>query len=239
MESALYVSLSGQVALERRLNTVARNIANMNTAGYRADEVKFESLVTKPGKDPIAFASSGETFISRQAGAIEKTGNALDVAVNGEGWLAMQTGNGVAYTRDGRMSIGVDGVLRTVNGNPILDAGGAQIALDPLGGSPSISRDGTITQGNRRAGVLGLFSIDQDAKLSRVGNSGVVPNKPAKAILDFSENSFEQGYVEGANVNPMLEMTKLIEITRTFESTNSAMREAENMRQRALREMGA
>ncbi|WP_068316816.1 flagellar basal-body rod protein FlgF [Polycladidibacter hongkongensis] len=238
MESSLYVSLSGQVSMERRLNTIARNVANMNTAGYRADEVKFDSLVTSPGRDKIAFASEGATYISRQAGAIEQTGNALDVAISGEGWLAMRTGNGVAYTRDGRMQLGVDGVLRSVTGNAILDAGEAEIALDPLGGRPTIGKDGTIMQGNRRVGVIGLFSIDPQAKLSRVGNSGVVPDRPAEPILDFVNNGIEQGYVEGSNVNPIMEISKLIEVTRTFDSTNSAVQGAEDVRRRAIRELG-
>jgi len=235
---SLYVSLSGQMALERRLETVARNVANMETAGYRADEVKFDSLVKRPGKDPVTFASTGENYISRQAGAIKQTGNSLDVAIEGSAWLGIQTGNGVAYTRDGRFQIGVDGILRSIEGNPVLDSGNAPIILDPLGGPPEISKDGTIYQEGRQVGVLGLFSIPEDAKLSRTGNSGVIPDAIAEPVLDFAENGFAQGFVEGANINPISEITKLITITRAFESTNSMMQSVESIRQQTIRKLG-
>ncbi|WP_057466006.1 flagellar basal-body rod protein FlgF [Pseudovibrio sp. POLY-S9] len=235
---SLYVSLSGQMALERRLETVARNVANMETAGYRSTEVKFDSLVKSPGKDPVSFASTGENYISTQAGAIKQTGNSLDVAIDGNGWLGIQTGNGVAYTRDGRFQIGVDGILRSIEGNPILDSGNAPIILDPLGGAPEISKDGSIYQEGRQVGVLGLFSIPQDAKLSRAGNSAVIPDALAEPVQDFTENGFAQGFVEGSNINPISEITKLITITRAFESTNSMMQSVESIRQQTIRKLG-
>lgn len=236
--SSLYVSLSGQMALERRLDTVARNVANMETTGYRADEVKFDSLVKRPGKDSVAFASAGKTYISTKAGSIKQTGNSLDVAVEGKGWLGIQTGNGIAYTRDGRFQIGIDGILRSIEGNPVLDSGNAPIILDPLGGTPEISKDGTISQGGNQVGVLGLFLIPDNAQLTRAGNSGVVPNTQVQPVLDFAENGFAQGYVEGSNINPISEITKLITITRAFESTNSMMQSVESIRQETIRKLG-
>ncbi|MEP4338971.1 MAG: flagellar hook-basal body complex protein, partial [Roseobacter sp.] len=103
MQSALYVALSAQVALSNRLETVSRNISNMNTSGYRADEIKFSELVSKAGQDKVAYASTGEMFISRQFGGLTKTDNPLDVVIEGEAWFAIRTPEGVAYTRDGRM----------------------------------------------------------------------------------------------------------------------------------------
>ncbi len=87
MQSGLYVALSGQVALERRLQTIAANVANMNTVGYRADGVSFEAQMAKAGDSVVAFAGSGTDFISRQSGGITKTGNPLDVAVQGSAGL--------------------------------------------------------------------------------------------------------------------------------------------------------
>ncbi|SDQ92193.1 flagellar basal-body rod protein FlgF [Pseudovibrio sp. Tun.PSC04-5.I4] len=235
---SLYISLSGQMALERRLETVARNVANMETAGYRADEVKFDSLVKRPGKDSVSFSSVGKEYISTKAGSIKQTGNSLDVAVEGKGWLGIQTGNGIAYTRDGRFQIGIDGILRSIEGNPVLDSGNAPIILDPLGGAPEISKDGTISQGGSQVGVLGLFSIPDNAQLTRAGNSGVVPDRQAQPVLDFAENGFAQGYVEGSNINAISEITKLITITRAFESTNSMMQSVESIRQETIRKLG-
>src|SRR5262245_33624348 len=112
MDSGMYVAISAQVALERRLDTIAQNVANLGTAGYRADEIKFDAEMSKAGEDSTAFVSSGETYISRRAGALTQTDNPLDVAVQGDGWFAINTPRGVAYTRDGRMRMLESGALQ-------------------------------------------------------------------------------------------------------------------------------
>ena len=238
MQPALYVGLSAQLALERRMETLARNVANMNTAGYRADEVKFSTYLSSKGRDGVNFASAGETFISRLQGGLDKTGNPLDVALEGDGFLAIRTPAGVVYTRDGRMKMTAQGELQTLSNHPVLDVGGAPMLLDPEAGPPVIARDGMIWQGNQQAGALGLFAIAPDAKLSRQDNSGVVPDRPATPILDFVVNGVRQGYVEGSNVNPIREMTKLIMVTRAFESAASAIDKSEKAIDGAIRSLG-
>lgn len=238
MESALYVALSAQVALSGRLETVSRNVANMNTAGYRADEIKFSELVSKAGQDPVSFASTGTQFISRQGGAIEKTDNPLDLAIEGESWFALQTPQGIIYTRDGRLEMDANGMLKSVNGFQILDAGGLPIQLDPEAGTPLISQSGEVWQGEDQAGVIGLFAIDPDAKLTRHENSGVVPDIPAVPVQEFTKDGMRQGYVEGANINPIREMTKLIMITRAFEGVSKMIEASGESQQNAIRELG-
>lgn len=238
MQSALYVALSAQVALSNRLETVARNVSNMNTAGYRADEVKFREILDKAGPDKVSFASGGEVFISRQSGGLNKTDNPLDIAVEGEGFLAIQTPAGVAYTRDGRMQMGTDGVLRTLNGYEILDAGGLPIILDPEGGAPNISQNGEVTQGEDVLGTIGLFLIGNDVKLTRRDNSAVVPDKPATPVQEFTKDGIRQGYVEGANINPIREMTKLIMITRSFEGATAMIDLSNDTQRAAIKELG-
>lgn len=238
MQSALYVSLSAQVALEKRLETIANNMANMKTAAFRADAVKFETALSRAAAKPVAFASSGENFISRTAGSVTQTGNGLDVAVVGNSWLGFTSPSGTAYTRDGRMQINANGELQTLNGYPILDAGGAPIIVDPLAGPLTIGRDGTITQGTNRVGVLGLFDISADAKLRRFGNSGVVPDRPAAPVLEFLNTGFQQGYVEGSNVDPLSELTQLITVSRAFQGVSSLVENSENSLQNAIRSLG-
>jgi flagellar basal-body rod protein FlgF len=238
MQSGLYVALSGQVALERRLQTVASNVANMNTVGYRGDGVTFEAQMAKAGDDLVAFAGSGSDFISRKAGPTSKTGNPLDVAVQGKGWLAIQTPAGTAYTRDGRMTITQGGELQTLNGYSVLDAGGAPILLDASAGPPEISRDGMVTQNRTQVGALGLYSIDDDAKLRRYDNSSVIPDKPATPVLDFAANGVAQGFVEGSNVNPITEMTKLIALTRAFDGVSAATEKTETSLTDAIKTLG-
>jgi flagellar basal-body rod protein FlgF len=238
MQATMYVALSGQIALERRMETIARNVANISTAGYRADEVKFETVLSQAGKDKVAFATAGETFISRQAGGLTHTNNMLDFAIDGDAWFAIQGENGPAYTRDGRMSIDVLGGLRTIAGLPVLDAGLAPIQLDPAGGQALVSRDGMITQDGEQIAGIGLFRIDNAAKLTRHGNSAVVPNIPAEAVIDFTKTGVVQGYVEGSNVNPMWEMTRLISVSRAFQSASTAISDAERTQQDAIRTLG-
>ncbi len=238
MQSGLYVNLSGLNAMERRLNTIAMNVANVNTVGYRAEEVSFQTLVTHKDQKAVSYVSSGNDFVSRQTGPMTRTGNPLDVAVTGNAWLALQGPNGTIYTRDGRLNMQSSGALQSVNGYPVLDAGGSGILLDPDGGPPVIAKDGMITQGGRQVGAIGLFSISDDAKLQRANNSGVIPDKSATPVLDFGANGIEQGFVEGANINPVLELAKLISVQRAFESLTTETTDSETSLKDAIKTLG-
>lgn len=239
MQSNLYVGLSAQVALTRRLERIAHNVANTNTAGFRADGVKFEALVARRGDADVAYASQGVDYITQTSGPVSRTGNPLDVAVSGEGWLAIATPGGTAYTRDGRLQMTETGALRTVAGYPVLDAGNTPLLVDPAAGPPSIAHDGMITQGGRQVGAIGLFAIDRDATLTRSGNSGVVPDRAATPILDFGANGLLQGHVEGSNVNPVLEMTRLMAVQRAFENISASLDMADSTLQEAIKSLGA
>ncbi|MHA7772915.1 flagellar basal-body rod protein FlgF [Roseibium sp. M-1] len=241
MQDALYVALSAQVALSNRLETVARNVANMNTAGYRADEVKFAELISKAGQDNVSFATGGEKYISRQGGSLNKTDNPLDLAVEGEAWFAIRDAGGrVSYTRDGRLEIGQDGTLRTLTGQQILGTGGQAISLDPDGGMPLITQSGEISQGDVGVvGQVGLFLIPEDAQLTRAENSAVIPDKPVTPVQTYDRNGVRQGYVEGANINPVREMTKMIMISRAFESATKMIDGSNESQEKAIRELGA
>jgi flagellar basal-body rod protein FlgF len=238
MQPGLYVSLSGQLALMRRLDSIANNVANTNTAGFRAEKINFEELISPNTREPTSFASHGETYISRQGGDLVKTDDPYDVAVNGDAWFAIQTPAGAVYTRDGRMRMTPEGELQTLNGYPILDVGGAPIQLDPNGGTPNVARDGTITHGANQAGALGLFTIPEQARLSRYENSGVIPDQAAQPALDFSKVSVVQGFVEKANVNPVMEISKLIMVQRNFDSISGAISQSETSLSDAIKTLG-
>src|SRR5208337_419677 len=123
MQNGLYVAVSAQVALERRLETIADNIANMNTVGYRATGVSFEAEIARAGEATLNYVSPGFDYLSRRIGGLVRTDNPLDFAVQGDGWFGIQTPSGPAYTRDGRTRIDESGTLRSLSGDPILDAG--------------------------------------------------------------------------------------------------------------------
>ncbi len=239
MRGNLYVSMSGQIALEKRLETIASNIANVNTAGYRAQGVAFSSVLSKSGERPASFVSTGTDYITRTQGAAEQTGNPLDVAIQGEAWMAIKTPAGTAYTRDGRMQMSPSGELQTLNGYPVLDAGGSAMLLASDGGPPKIAADGMMTQNGNQVGAIGLFTIPDDARLSRYDNSAVLPDKPATPVLDFSRNSVAQGFSESSNVNPVLELTKLISVQRAFDGLVNLQQSSETSLQDAIKTLGS
>ncbi|MET3414910.1 flagellar basal-body rod protein FlgF [Methylobacterium sp. 1030] len=243
MQSALYVTLSAQVALERRMNTVASNVANLATSGYRAEEVKFESILSRAGGREVAFSTPGSSFVSRKMGPIIKTDAPLDIAIQGDGWLSVRGNSGPVYTRDGRMQLSANGDLRDLEGRAVLDPGGSPLAVDPNGGAIVIGSDGIITQGGNQMGALGVFRLDPRATLTRVGGAAVSSSVPGRAVLDFNqigETSLrvQQGFQEGANVNSVMEMSRLIMITRTFEGAAAAVADTESSLQSAIRSLG-
>ncbi len=239
MQSSFYVALSGQVALQRRMDTIANNIANMNTGGFRAEEVSFSTVLSRAGATPTAFASSGDNYISRRTGELTNTGDPLDIAVQGDAWFALKTPDGVAYTRDGRLHMDATGALLSVNDYPLLDAGGAGILLDPTAGPPVISQDGMVVQNGRSVGAVGLYALSDTARLSRYDNSAVLSDQAGTPVLDFTNNGVVQGMSEGSNVNPVLEMSKMINVQRDFESASNAIQSTETSFQDAIKSLGA
>jgi flagellar basal-body rod protein FlgF len=235
MQSNIYVALSAQMALQRRLDTLANNVANTNTVGFRGEEMSFEELVSPAGKDPVSFVSKGENHLSLKTGEITQTGNALDVAVRGDAWLAVQTPNGVVYTRDGRMQMTKEGMLTTLTGLPFLDAGGTPVQLNPDDPPPTINKAGTIEQAGNNLGALGLYRMPLGAKLTRAEGASVVSDSPPIPELDFLNNGVVQGYVEKSNVNPILEMTHLITIQRNFEAVSTMLSDTDSTLQDSLK----
>jgi flagellar basal-body rod protein FlgF len=235
MQSGLYVSLSSQMSLQKRLETIANNVANASTPGFRREEIKFEAMVSNSSNESVAFASAGDAFIKRDPGQMSRTGNPLDIAVQGDAWFGIQTPSGVVHTRDGRMQMTADGQLQSIAGYPMLDAGGAPIQVNPNGGPIQIASDGMITQGGTQAGAIGLFTIDPSAKLSRFENSGVVPDIAATPTLDFNRVGVVQGHVEGSNVNPMWEMSQLIMASRNYDMVSNSINQSEDSLRDAIK----
>ncbi|MFI3903174.1 flagellar basal-body rod protein FlgF [Ochrobactrum sp. S1502_03] len=237
--NSIYVGLSSLVTLERRMDAIAHNVANVSTVGFRGEGTKFESIVSDKASNGVSFASAGKSYIRTEAGPLIKTDNPLDVAVKGDVWMAVSTPQGQVYTRDGRMKMMMTGDLVSVMGNAVLDAGGAPIVLDPNGGAPKISSDGAIYQNGAQIGAIGFYSIPEDAELKYAGNSGVVSNKPAVPIVDNNNVGLVQGMIEGSNVDAMTEMTRLISVSRAFEQVNNLLTQQESTVAEAIRTLGS
>lgn len=238
MQAGLYVALSGQVALQKRLETIAHNVANASTAGFRGESVSFQTIMARTGATSTAFVAPAGAWLSREAGEIRKTDNPLDVAVQGDGWFAIRTPDGVAYTRDGRMRMLETGEVQTLTGHAVLDAGDSPIVIDPNAGPPRIARDGMITQNGRQIGALGLFRLPEDAPLRRYDTSSVMSDAQGRPVLDFVSNGVAQGFVEGANVNPVMEVARLMTVSRAFESVSHLIETTEASLQDAIKTLG-
>ena len=238
MQTGLYVSLSSQIALDRRLTTLADNVANSTTVGFRATEVKFNQVVSDQKVADVAFVSQGNEFISTRSGGITETGGPLDFALKGEAWFQVDTPSGPTLTRDGRFTLTDLGELVTLNGYPVLDAGGGPIQIDVSNGPIQLSADGQLNQNGRPVAALGLFSADLSGGFVRAGNSGIIPSIAPEPVVDRVDAGVVQGYVEESNVNAIGEMTQLIQVTRAFESIASLMRDSEESMNEAVRTLG-
>lgn len=238
MQSGIYVALSSQIALEKRLTTIADNVANVGTVGYRATEVKFEDVVSGLGSTSVSFASAGDTYLSTKVGGMRETGNPLDFAIRGDAWFSIETPQGPVMTRDGRFTMLDTGELVTLEGYPVLDAGGAPIQLDAQGGLPDAGGDGSLRQNGQLVGAIGLFEFQPGLNFTRFENSGLVPWGPPQPVLDTMDVGIVQGYVEDSNVNPVLEITRLIQVQRAFDNVTALIRDSESALEQAISTLG-
>ncbi len=238
MQDGLSVALSSSVALERRLNTIADNIANANTVGFRATQVRFEELVTGPSTSSTTFVSDGTSYLSTRKGGLTETGNPLDFATQGDVWFGISTPAGTVLTKDGRFKMDEGGALVTLEGHPVVDPGGAPIQLDPRAGPPVAGADGFLMQNGKQVGALGLFDYAPGPDFQRYGNSGILPGTPPEPAVDRSDAGVVQGFLEQSNVNPIEEMSRLITVQRTFESVGALMQNTGASLEEAIRLIG-
>ncbi|MDN5249060.1 flagellar basal-body rod protein FlgF [Bartonella sp. TP] len=242
MQNSIYVGISGQLSLSRRMDIIAQNMANINTAGFRARGLKFDQLLSKIAVDhgdKPSFISVGKDYDVDRPGELVRTESPLDIAIHGKNaWLSLSTPNGLVYTRDGRMNMTADGQLISVAGYNYLDTGGAPIQLDPHAGDPIIKPNGAIYQGNKPVAAIGLFTFPQGSKLSYGPNSSVVGNRAPLPVEDDNDVKIMQGYVENSNVNGVSEMTNLISVNRAFEQIESMLRAEEQQSSEAIKTLG-
>jgi len=241
MENTAYVAVSGQISLARRLETIAHNMANVNTPGFRAEAVKFAALASPEAEtngSASTFVTAGKNYISLERGAIIETGNPLDVAIKGDAYLALQIPAGTAYSRDGRLQMTPEGGLVSTLGYPVLDSGGAPLQLDVQNGMPTIASDGSVTQKGALVGALGLFQFQPDSGLRYGPNSSLIPDREPMPVVDDPEFGVMQGYIESANVNGVIEMTRLIDVSRAFERVEALLRGQEDISRKSIETLG-
>ncbi|MCC0025479.1 MAG: flagellar basal-body rod protein FlgF [Zhengella sp.] len=238
MQVGTYVGLSSQIAIERRLDTLADNVANSGTVGFRATRIQFHEALQGTGQDATAFVTEGKTYIDERSGGLTQTGNPLDFAVRGNGWFAVQTDAGMVLTRDGRFSLNPEGVLVNIDGDPVLDPGGAAIQLNPAGGGITAGKDGFLYQNGQLVGSLGLYTFEPGGDVNRYGASGIIPATPPVPVVDRPDIGAVQGFIEESNVDPVREMTRLIMLQRTFDSVATMIKDADSSLNSAVQLLG-
>ena len=232
MDNTGYTALTRQAGLLREMQIIANNIANANTTGYRAEGTVFSEHVMALGPDApsLSMATAAVRDTVMQQGTLSQTGGAFDLAIEGDGFFLIETPEGQRLTRAGAFSPNGDGDLVTMDGHPVLDAGGAPVFIPAGAGPVAIGPDGTISAGGQPIGQIGLFLPVDPLDLRREG--GVMFAAPA-GTEPAPDARMVQGFVEDANVNPILEIGRMITVQRAYELGQQFM-EAEDERVRKV-----
>jgi flagellar basal-body rod protein FlgF len=251
MENALLIGLSRQMTLERQMDVVANNVANVNTNGFKADKSLFQEFLKSGahednfvGRDrAVSYVQDSGTFKDFTPGATEQTKNPLDVAVDGGGFLVVQTPAGERYTRDGGLQINNQGQLVTAAGNPVLGNSGP-IVFQPTDHDVSIAADGNITvqEGINRIdsvrGKLRVVSFAQAQSLLKEGNNLYAAGAGAGAAAQPDTASrVKQGFIEKSNVNSVSEMSHMIEVTRTYTQIANLLQQQSDLHKSAIEKL--
>ncbi|MBU2754407.1 flagellar basal-body rod protein FlgF [Acidithiobacillus sp. CV18-2] len=222
----LYIAMTGAKTLLQRQDVVANNLANANTSGFRAEIAESRALPvygSGAGLPTRVYTATTDDSWDFQSGPIVHTGRPLDVAINGQGWIAVQGADGKeAYTRDGNLQVNGQGILETATGHPVLGVNGTPISLPPMTGL-TIGSNGTISgvpQGNQPNGLLVINQIklvNPPEKDLRKGADGLFRASDGKAASEDPGVALEGGALEGSNVNPIHSMIQMLQDSRQFE----------------------
>lgn len=237
MENATYATLTRQSGLLREMQIVANNIANLSTTGFQAEGVIFSEHVTALGPDDpsLSLATARVRDTNMQQGTLTQTGGPLDLAIEGEGYFLVETPEGERLTRAGAFLTNQDGDLVTPDGYRVLDAGGAPVFIPQGAGPVGIAPDGTVSAGGQPVGQVGLVvplnpqGLVREAGVRFRADDGFEPAETGRML---------QGFLEQSNVNPILEISRMIEVQRAYELGQSFLDKEDERIRSALRALG-
>lgn len=240
MDNTVFVGLSRQMTLRRELDIVANNIANADTAGFKVENLMTGTEERSPAKDDqlphrVRFVLDHGVARDFGQGSLRRTDNEFDVAIEGDAFLAVQTANGERYTRDGRLRMDAQGRMVTQAGDPIMGDGGP-IVLRLQDGPPTIAPDGTVSQGELSVGRIRVVRFDNLSALSKEGEGlFLADGEAAQAAPDAR---LRQGMIETSNAQPVLEIVRLIELSRSYERVTRMMDNTQDLSRRAVERLG-
>ena len=250
MENTLLIGLARQTTLERQLDVVANNIANVNTTGYKADNSLFEEYLTSGAHEDnfvgsdrrVSYVQDRGTYRDFSQGSADQTKNPLDLAIDGSAFLVVQTAAGERYTRDGGLQLNNQGQLVTVAGNPVLGTGGP-IVFQPTDHDINVTPDGTITvvEGNGRTdsirGKLRLVSFADAQKLLKEGLNLYTAGE-GSAQPD-TKSVVRQGFLEKSNVSAVAEMSRMMEVTRAYSQIAAMLQQQGDLHKTAIQQLAS
>ncbi len=241
MENAQLIGLSRQIALRNQLSVVANNVANINTNGYKSQDLLFEEFVMPVAShndfsfadQPLSYTQDWATINDFSGGAIAQTGNPLDIALQGEGFLAVQTPAGERWTRAGTLKLDNTGLLVDNNGNPVLSEGG-QIRFAPNETDIQFNQDGSILTSQGNKGFLRIVEFDNPQVLTREGDNLYSGGEPIAA----ASTNVIQGAVERSNVSGVIQIAEMIRVNRSYQSMAQLIKRQDELRSQAISVLG-
>lgn len=240
MDSLTTIAASGMSSRMDSLDMLANNISNADTGGYKTDR-EFYSLYTSPeamsgdSQDPATLPMIEKGYTDFTQGSMRVTSNPLDLAIQGQGFFAVNTPAGVSYTRNGAFQLSSDGTLVTSDGFSVLDPSGQPVKLKsslPM----QVSGDGNITQGGQSAGQLAVWNFADPSSLVKQGNTMFRPADPATKPTP-STADVQQGKLESSNVGSSESAMRLVSVMRQFEMLQKAANIGAEMNRQAITEV--
>lgn len=243
MSGSIYKAAAGALQQQIRLEILSNNLANVNTIGYKADLAVFRfnepvqaaDAATRDIPKLSPYLSPIDSSINFNEGALQDTGNPLDVAIVGNGFFAVRTLEGIQYTRKGRFSINEQGKLSTADGNAVMGQGGD---IDIDGSRVEISEEGTVAVDGAVIDVLRIVDFERPYQMRKVGGTRFMPAESSVRPQESLNCRIVQGAVEASNVDALRTMTEMIESLRVFESYQKAIRAADDATAKTVNEVG-
>jgi len=242
MDNAVYVGLSRQMVLRRELDIIANNVANADTVGFKVESLMARTEPKAPASNdgaprPVKFVLDGGVARDFGQGGLFSTGSDLDLGIEGEGFFEVLTDDGPRYTRDGRFRLDELGRITTQGGQALAGDGGGEIVVNPEDGKVTIAKDGTVSQGENIIGRVAVMRFDDLSVLEKTGDN-LLRNTANLDPAPAPDVRMHQGMLESSNVKPILEITRLIEVTRAYESITKMMESSADLSRRAVERMG-
>lgn len=237
MDSTGYVALNRQAGLLKELETVATNIANASTNGYRREGLVFSEFIVKTGRETesLSIGHANGRSIDLTQGALQQTNGTFDFAIEGDGFFQVATPDGNRLTRAGAFTPSPDGVLVAPDGAALLDAGGAPVLVPAGVARIALGADGTLSADGAPIAQIGLWTPEDPLRMTRAPGARFDPGGDPVPVED---PRILQGFLERSNVDPVTELTRMIEVQRAYELGSTFLdREDERVRG-AIRTIG-